>query len=123
MKHQEPNLIPRDRFSRRLLLVFGLALCLPFTLQMAAADDDEWRKLHREVEAGRIKPLGDIMDSLQQDWKGDVIDVDIEKEDGRILYEIELLGPEGQVAEFEIDARTGEVLEVEGRNLRSMERQ
>ena len=120
---KDTRLFPRDRFTRRLLAVALIALVvLPLSVKVAVADDDEWRNLHRAVQAGEIKPLSEIMDRLQQDWIGDVIDVDIEKEDGAILYDIELLGPQGQVVEFEIDARTGEVLEIEGRDLRSMER-
>jgi uncharacterized membrane protein YkoI len=96
---------------------------LAVSLRVAQADDDDdWRSLHRQVEAGRIKPLSEILDTLARDWHGDVIDVDIEDDDGEIIYEIELLGPQGQVVEFEIDARTGDILEIEGRDLRSMQR-
>ncbi|WP_370231376.1 PepSY domain-containing protein [Marinobacter nauticus] len=120
------SLLPADRFSRRVFRVLMLTLfavsALPFAQVACADDDDEWRRLHHEVEAGRIKPLSEILDSLARDWRGDVIDVDIEKDDGEILYEIELLGPEGQVVEFEINARTGEVLEIEGRNIQGMKR-
>ncbi|HET8850730.1 MAG TPA: PepSY domain-containing protein [Marinobacter sp.] len=115
--------MPADQFTRRMLVGCLLVAALAVSLRMAHADDDDdWRSLHRQVEAGQIKPLSEILDALARDWHGDVIDVDIEDDDGETLYEIELLGPQGQVVEFEIDARTGEVLEIEGRDLRSMQR-
>ncbi|MEE2762230.1 MAG: PepSY domain-containing protein [Pseudomonadota bacterium] len=114
---------PADQFTRRVVLACLLVAGLTVSLRVAYADDDDdWRSLHRQVEAGRIKPLSEILDALAKDWRGDVIDVDIEDDDDEIIYEIELLGPQGQVVEFEIDARTGEVLEIEGRDLRSMQR-
>jgi uncharacterized membrane protein YkoI len=99
-----------------------MVAALTLSLRVAQADDDDWRSLHRQVEAGQIKPLSEILDALARDWRGDVIDVDIEDDDDKIIYEIELLGPRGQVVEFEIDARTGDILEIEGRDLRDMQR-
>lgn len=99
-----------------------LAVAL-FCMAPASADDDDWRQLHREVQAGRIKPLSEILDLLSQDWVGEVLEVEIEKDDGQWIYEIELLGPRGQVVEFEIDARSGDIVEMEGRNLNGMRRQ
>ena len=101
--------------------MFVIALCLVGTTPAFA--DEDWRKLHEEVQAGRIKPLGDILDSLLRDWDGQVIDVEFEQEDGRRLYEIELLGSEGQVVEFEIDATTGELIGIEGNDINGMKRQ
>lgn len=89
----------------------------------ALADDAaDWRALYEEVQAGRIQPLETILDTLTDDWLGEVIKVEAEREDGRWVYEIELLGPRGQVVEFEIDAASGEILEMEGRDLRGMRR-
>ena len=101
--------------------MFVIVLCLVGTTPAFA--DEDWRKLHEEVQAGRIKPLGDILDSLLRDWDGQVIDVEFEQEDGRRLYEIELLGSEGQVVEFEIDAATGELIGIEGNDINGMKRQ
>ena len=101
--------------------MFVIALCLVGTVPAFA--DEDWRKLHEEVQAGRIKPLGDILDGLLRDWDGQVIDVEFEQEDGRRLYEIELLGSEGQVVEFEIDATTGELIGIEGNDINGMKRQ
>lgn len=101
--------------------MFVIALCLVGTAPAFA--DEDWRKLHEEVQAGRIKPLGDILDGLLRDWDGQVIDVEFEQEDGQRLYEIELLGSEGQVVEFEVDATTGELIGIEGNDINGMKRQ
>lgn len=85
-----------------------------------ALADDNWRELHAEVLAGKIKPLREILENLEGDWQGQVIDVDIEFERGLRIYEIEMLGPLGQVVVFEIDATTGELLKIEGSNIDEM---
>lgn len=104
------------------LLIATLTAASLFPRPGLADDAADWRALHREVQAGRIQPLERILDSLSRDWLGEVIEVEVEREDGRWVYEIELLGPQGQVVEFEIDAASGDILEVEGRDLRGMRR-
>lgn len=44
---------------------------------------------------------------------GEIQEVELEKEDGKMIYEIEILNADGQEFEIEIAADTGEVLEVE----------
>ncbi|HLV76952.1 MAG TPA: PepSY domain-containing protein [Marinobacter sp.] len=113
-------LAPLASGALRVLLLLG---CLAAVPGWALADDDvDWRQLHDGVQQGRIKPLSEILDILHRDWIGEVSGVDIGREDGRLIYEIDLLGPQGQRVEFEIDAATGDILEIEGRNLRDMER-
>lgn len=104
------------------LLTAALTAALLLPRPGLADDAADWRALHREVQAGRIQPLEQILDSLGRNWLGEVIEVEVEREDGRWVYEIELLGPQGQVVEFEIDAASGEILEIEGRDLRGMRR-
>lgn len=103
------------------LLLASFLVLLLLAPQPANADDD-WRKLHKEVQAGRIKPLSDILDNLAKDWVGQVVDVDYEQKRGRQIYEIELLGSEGQVVEFEVDAATGELIGIEGSDINAMKR-
>ena len=44
---------------------------------------------------------------------GEVVEVEFETEDGIDIYEVEILTADGEEMEVEIDANTGEVLEVE----------
>lgn len=44
---------------------------------------------------------------------GEVIEVELETEDGQQIFEVEILGLDGVEMEVEIDANTGDVLEVE----------
>ena len=47
------------------------------------------------------------------DIPGKVVEAEIEKEDGMLVWEIEVLNNENQVYEFEIDAKDGRILEKE----------
>lgn len=102
--------------------IIACIILIFFSLTAAFADDDDWRKLHEDVKSGKIKPLSEILDNLARDYIGQVIDVDIDDDDGERVYEIELLGPQGQVVEFEVDAVTGELIGIEGRNINGMTR-
>ena len=92
------------------------ALCAAFGFAVAAgafATDvghDRARQLRRD---GVIVPLGDIVAEVTARWPGHVIEAELEREDGRYVYEIELLGDDGHVYEFEYDARTGRRLSYE----------
>ncbi len=71
---------------------------------------DEARRLRRE---GRIVALGDIVAEILARWPGRIIETELERDGSRYVYEIELLGDDGHVYEFEYDARTGRRLEFE----------
>ena len=108
---------PRGRGHYLLAAILTLGFISP-----GWSDDDDWRRLHEDVQAGKIKPLNEILASLNTRYDGQVIDVDLEDENGVIIYEIELLGPQGQVVEFEVNAATGELIGIEGSNIRGMTR-
>lgn len=90
----------------------------------AWADDDEsWQSLHEAVRDGRIVPLPEVLDWLEAHYEGQVLEVELDSEDGERRYEIEMLGPQGQLVEFEFDAATGELVGIEGVNIEGMRRQ
>ncbi|MEX0739292.1 MAG: PepSY domain-containing protein [Pseudohongiella sp.] len=105
-------------FCMGILCLLGATLSLPGFAQ----PDTEGQRLREEVAAGRILPLQSILDLLLTDYVGEVISVELDMDDGIRLYEIELLGPQGQIVEFEIAARTGVIMKIEGSNLSGMKR-
>ena len=91
----------------------GVAAVLAATLINAVADDighEEARRLRKE---GVILPLEEIVARASARWPGQVIETELEHEDGRYVYEIELLGTDARIREIEYDASTGEVIKFE----------
>ncbi len=111
----------RDSFP--LLLI--VPLLLSGAVAPATANGDDWRDLHQEVEEGHLVGLTGIMDWLEARYRGQILEVELEQGDGdgKIQYEVEMIGPQGQVVEFEFDAATGELLSIEGVNIDAMKKE
>lgn len=92
---------------RAALLSLALAAALP-----AGADGDHDRA-RRALERGEILPLSAILDAAQAELPGRVIEVELERDDGAWIYELELVTETGQLVELELDGATGRVIEVE----------
>jgi hypothetical protein len=107
---------------RRLPATAGLLavlLCGPLWLASADADHDLAREA---LEAGRILSLSEILERARAQFAGEFLEAELEREDdgplaGRLVYEIELLGPDGAVTELYLDAATGELLRAHGHDL------
>jgi len=46
-------------------------------------------------------------------FPGKVLEAELEREDGKAIYEVEIVNASGEVREFEIDAQSGKVLSSE----------
>ncbi|MFT4012191.1 MAG: PepSY domain-containing protein [Paracoccus sp. (in: a-proteobacteria)] len=89
-----------------------LLLCL--TPQVAGGGGGPDMRMARElVQQGKILPLTTILDRLQQSHPGQVVEVELEYEDGVLVYEIDLITPQGHLIEVDMDAATGDILEVD----------
>ena len=70
-----------------------------------AAEQDAVRQ---DVYSGKLKPLSEILQSVQKTHAGRVLDVELERQaDGQRWYEIKLLRPIGERVEMYVDAVTG----------------
>jgi uncharacterized membrane protein YkoI len=102
------------RCSIGLMLLLGT---LPLGLSTGVAGEPGKRSEHSAIrealQRGEVLPLAKILAIANQHVPGDVIEVELEHERKTLVYEIKILTGTGRVREVKIDARTGEVLEIE----------
>ncbi len=73
----------------------------------ADGDHDRARRAHM---AGEIVGLDQLLAAVARDQPGKVIDVELERERGRFVYEVKLITPEGSRRKLKYDARSLERL-------------
>ena len=96
------------RFTAILLLAVGL---LVPGLVTAGRDQEEIRRLRG---ARQILSLETIIANHRHRHPGDqLLEAELEFEQGRYVYELKMLGSDGVVREFEYNARSGELWRVE----------
>lgn len=91
-------------------LSLALALFVGLSGHAHAGDHDRAREA---LERGEILPLRQILDAAQTHHPGEIIEVELERDDGRWIYELKLLGEQGLLLEMELDAATGALIELE----------
>jgi uncharacterized membrane protein YkoI len=109
--------IPR---SLGRLLVCFLLVAAPVAGRAVDPERAQDAELAREaVGAGTFVAVDTLLDWIEARYFGRVIEVELEEEedgdDEPPTYEIEWLTPQQRVVEFEFDARSGELIEIEGR--------
>jgi uncharacterized membrane protein YkoI len=92
---------------------FGILLLLAVVAARAASADVDHERARRAYEAREIVSLGDILTAVERDHKGQVVEVELEREGGRWVYEVELLTPSGRMLELLYDAATAKPIGVE----------
>ncbi len=102
-----------------LVLVSVLALLAGGAL---ADDDSDHERAREALESGEVVPLATILDRVESQYHGSVIEVELEDEEDEgeedavsgFIYEINLLTPQGNLLKIKFDARTGELIQVKG---------
>lgn len=96
------------------------ALFLAFATGVAPArDGHDHDRARQALEAGEVLPLRTILERVEREHPGQVLEVELERDDGRWIYEIKLLRAGGAVSKLKVDAADGRVLEQRSRERRS----
>ncbi|GAP38774.1 PepSY domain-containing protein [Piscinibacter sakaiensis] len=103
---------PRCRRPPGPSVLAGLALLagLAAVASLPARADSEQDRARAAVQAGAVLPLRTVLERLEREHPGQVLEVELEREDGRWVYEIKLLQAGGRLVKLELDAATGELL-------------
>ncbi|MCD7107938.1 PepSY domain-containing protein [Rhizobium sp. DKSPLA3] len=99
------------RLSRFAAVATVSVLCLAAPAISDDGDDRLDQEAARQALAeGRVRPLEDIIAHVRQTIKGDIIEIEFERDNGRFVYELEILQETGHLLEIVVDARTMDIL-------------
>lgn len=84
-----------------------IAISLSVNAVASPLDQDDVVPL---VEQGEVLPLAELLKRHQSKLAGRLIDLELEHEHGRLVYELEVIDQQGIVREYLIDAKSGEWL-------------
>ena len=84
----------------------------------AIASDKDHDRAREALKAGQVMPLRTVLESLEREYPGQVLDIEIEEEHGRLIYEVKLLQSDGRLIKLELDAKTATVLSRKDRSRR-----
>lgn len=88
----------------------------------AGSDRNDHDRARQAVAAGLVLPLPVVLERLQKEVPGQVLEVELEREREAWIYEIKLLTPAGQLSKIKVDARTGALMELRRRDDRTLRR-
>lgn len=93
---------------KRFLLIFCL-LIFP-----AWADSDH-EKAREALLRGEIMPLAQLLAKLEQDYPGQIIEVELEEKKQLFVYEIIVAQTNGKILKLYYNARNGELLKAKSK--------
>ena len=100
---------------RRARRLAGVLLSMSLAAPVLAGSDDHDMAL-QALQSKQIMSLKQVLDKIERDYPGRVMEVELERKHERWIYEVKLLRQGGMLTKMKIDARDGAVLESKERN-------
>ncbi|MGL4270133.1 MAG: PepSY domain-containing protein [Plesiomonas sp.] len=83
-------------------------------------DDDVQDTALAATQAGLIQPYSKLLQQVEQDFNGRIIEVELDEDDGIWEYELKLLGATNNVVKVKYNATTLKILKIKGHDLDSV---
>lgn len=74
----------------------------------------DYERATQAREKGDVLPLRDILATVRKRFEGEIVGVEFEDKGEAKMYEIKLVTPAEEYLEIYVDARTAEIVKVEG---------
>lgn len=97
-----------------LLSATLLSCVLSFPL---LADNSDHDLARQALEAGEILPLRTIIEQIERDYPGQIIEVELERDAEQWVYDIKLLREHGALVKLKLNASDGTLLGIKGRDI------
>jgi uncharacterized membrane protein YkoI len=99
----------------RYVTLFAMLALVPLAPELAAADDWEdsntsHDRARRAVSGGEIIPIEQLISGISRQLPGDIVAVELEREDIGWVYELKILASDGRLHEVYVDAYSGRVV-------------
>jgi uncharacterized membrane protein YkoI len=75
----------------------------------AAADPRDHDTVRHAVERGEVRPLAEILERVRARLPGEIVGVEIERKQGRWLYEFRTVDRNGRLYEVYVDGTSGAI--------------
>ncbi len=111
-----PCLLLPQRLLRPVFAAVVVCLCALAGPLLYASDRDDHDRARQAVQAGQVLPLPAVLERLQREVPGQVLEVELEQKRGVWIYEFKLLTPDGQISKVVLDAQTAQVLRIQPRD-------
>ena len=88
----------------------GILILLLWLPLLSPADDLDHDDAYRMQQAGEILPLESILEKAKHFHDGKVLEVELEKKRGKLVYEVKILDNKGILWEMKLDATDGSMI-------------
>lgn len=75
-----------------------------------ASDRLNHNEIYQLRESGQIMSMEDVLKHARTIQPGQLIEAELEREDGQYVYELKIIDADGRIHKLELDAQSGDVL-------------